>query len=261
MNRTSRRPAWGKLVRCLLLAGVVGTSGMASEVPLTLEADHWMPYNGDGERETGYVLDLVRAIFEPKGIPVVFSPTPWARALQDARTGKCLAVIGALKQDAPDFVFPEEETGRACFEFYVKAGSDWKYQGIGSLEGRFLGVAKDYRYFPELDDYISGHPQEVCVSFGTYALERNVRLLLLGRLDAVVDDANVLRFFVARQQLSGQLVSAGAGGQVMKNYLAFSPAHPKSRDYARILSQGLRALRKSGQLRKILAKYGLSDWK
>ena len=245
----------------MLLAGLVSLGGMATEAPLTLEADHWMPYNGGGGIETGYVLDLVRAIFEPKGIQVVFTPTPWARALQDARSGKCMAVIGALKQDAPDFIFPEEETGRACFEFYVKAGSDWKYQGIGSLEGRLLGVAKDYRYFPELDDHISAHPKGVYVSFGDRALESNVRLLLLGRLDTVVDDANVLRFFIARKQLASQLVSAGPGGRVMRNYVAFSPVHPSSREYARTLSQGLRTLRKSGQLKKILAKYGLSDWK
>lgn len=43
-------------------------------------------------------------------------------------------------------------------------------------------------------------------------------------------------------------------------YIAFSPAISQSKEYARILSEGVDTLRKSGELKTILKKYGLDDW-
>ena len=44
-------------------------------------------------------------------------------------------------------------------------------------------------------------------------------------------------------------------------YTVFSPATPaKSKQYAQILVKGIEKLRQTGNLDKILAKYGLEDW-
>lgn len=45
-----------------------------------------------------------------------------------------------------------------------------------------------------------------------------------------------------------------------KVYLAFSPNIAKSSDYAEIFSDGIQALRNSGKLETILARYGLTYW-
>ncbi len=42
--------------------------------------------------------------------------------------------------------------------------------------------------------------------------------------------------------------------------IAFSPAKPDSRRCAEILDQGITEMRASGELGKILAKCGLTDW-
>jgi polar amino acid transport system substrate-binding protein len=47
----------------------------------------------------------------------------------------------------------------------------------------------------------------------------------------------------------------------VKLYVAFSPHNPNSKVYAEILSKKMIDLRKSGKLAKILAPYGLKDWK
>ena len=46
-----------------------------------------------------------------------------------------------------------------------------------------------------------------------------------------------------------------------KIYLAFSPKNPKSKSYARLISKGIIEMRASGDLQKILDKYGMRDWK
>jgi polar amino acid transport system substrate-binding protein len=75
---------------------------------LTLKADFWMPYSGDGKTDTGYMLDIAKAVFESKGHKIVYLMTPWEHALAEVRSGKCNAVIGAGRDDAPDLVYPEE---------------------------------------------------------------------------------------------------------------------------------------------------------
>ncbi|MNT92496.1 hypothetical protein D3C72_2337940 [compost metagenome] len=43
-------------------------------------------------------------------------------------------------------------------------------------------------------------------------------------------------------------------------YVSFSPANPKSPQYAALITKGISELRQSGELKKILDKYGVLDW-
>lgn len=254
---TFRSPA--KWIAALLLASI----GLRADT-ITLKADYWMPFNGDGKTETGYMLDIAKTVFERQGHKVVFGTTAWENALADARNGKCTAVIGAAVDDAPDFVYPDEEQGISIQIFCVKSGSPWKYAGIGSLKTVKLGVIQDYTYFKELDEYIAAFPSVVHLATGDTPLQDNLQKLLKGELGAVVDDRSVLRYTVAKMNLQGKVAFTTGVGEAVKPsklFIAFSPKHPKSAEYAKSLSEGMTALRTSGELKKILAKYGLTDWK
>jgi polar amino acid transport system substrate-binding protein len=251
---------------CLLvLAGLMllsATSALADT--LTLKADYWMPFNGDGKAETGYMLDIAKAVFEPLGHKVVYVTTPWEKALAECRSGKCTAVIGASTDDAPDLVYPAEEEGVSQQLFCVKAGSPWRYAGVASLKPIKLGIVKDYAYFKDLDDYLKTNPQGIVLGTGDNPLQSNIAKLVAGELGAVVDDRSVLKYTIARMGLQGKVVIAPAdasSAQPGNLYIAFSPANPKSDEYSRALAEGMASLRKSEQLKKILAKYGLTDWK
>ena len=231
---------------------------------ITLKADYYMPYNGDGKAETGYVLDIAKAIFEPKGHKIVYVMTPWDRAVAETRAGKNTGVIGAAMTDTPDFVFPSEEQGESVMLFCVKTGSPWKFTGVDSLKTVKFGVIKDYTYVPAIDDYIKANPSAVVVTTGDTALQTNLTKLAEGELGVVMDDRAVLKYTIARQNLQGKVAFTMATGDVVKPaklFIAFSPKNPKSAEYAKLMSEGMIALRTSGELHKILAKYGLSDWK
>jgi len=250
-----------RLLPAIAVCASILAAAAAHAQTISLEADYWMPFNGDGKAETGYMIDIAKAVFEAKGITVAYTVTPWARAVADARAGKCTAVVGAGTDDAPDLVFPKEEQGLGVQTFYVKTGSSWKYRGVDSLQGIRLGVIKDYTYFPELDEYLKTSPKGVKVAFGDDPLSDNLRLLVDGGLDVVVDATAVLAYTADKMGIKNKVAAAGNGGKPLAMYIAFSPAEPKAKTYADILSAGTQALRKSGQLKKILAKYGLQDWK
>jgi polar amino acid transport system substrate-binding protein len=240
------------------------TAWASAAETLTLKADFWMPFNGDGKEESGYMLDIAKSIFEPKGYKIEFAMTPWDKSIAEVRNGKGNAIVAASQSDAPDFVYPAEEEGTSVQLFCVKNGSPWRYSGIASLKTIKLGVIKDYAYFQELDDYIKTSPAGLVFGTGDTPLQSNLTKLVQGEIGAVVDDKSVLKYTISKMNLQGKVAITAASGDAVKPaklFIAFSPKNPKSQEYAKILSDGVIAMRKSGELQKILAKYGLTDWK
>ena len=85
----------------------------ADEPGLRLCADEWMPFNGGAEAESpGYVIELARAIFTPRGIAVTYTVMPWEDALSSVREGRMNAVIGANTAEAIDLAFAHNDAGR-----------------------------------------------------------------------------------------------------------------------------------------------------
>jgi polar amino acid transport system substrate-binding protein len=228
---------------------------------ILIQADEWMPHNGDSNGKYGYMIDIARAVFEPLGYKVVYEQVPWVRAVQHTRVGQAHAVVGALKGDAPDFVFPEEEQGKIVNAFYVLDSTAWRYRGIESLRSVRLLAISDYAYFDELDAYIVKNPALVSLVHGDAVIEQMVQMLLRKRVDVLVEDKAVMQFFLSENSQSAARLRLAGEGSEEAAYIAFSPAMPDSATFARLLSEGTKRLRQSGELARILAVYGLTDWK
>ncbi len=66
--------------------------------------------------------------------------------------------------------------------------------------------------------------------------------------------------FAMKNYIEDAVESAGQVGAPEPVFIAFSPANPRAKEYARILDEGMKKLRSSGRLEKILGKYGIKDW-
>lgn len=230
---------------------------------ITFVADAWPPFNGEPNSEQeGYMMDVARAIFEPKGYTVVYKNLPWNRSIQESRKGRFNAIIGASRNDAPDFIFPDEELGRNRLSFYTKADSTWRFEGVPSLKKVYLGVIDGYDYREWFKKYEKDYRDRIYVRFGDEPLKKNIQSLVYGRLDAVVDNETAIRWVAKQQGLLDKIRDAGEDqiGGVSYIYHAFSPNLDNSKKYSEVLSQGIIELRVSGELQRILDKYGLEDW-
>lgn len=210
------------------------------------------------------MVDIAKAVFVRKGHEVEYRLIPWTRTLQMVRAGKVHGAIGPYVDDCPDFVFPKNELAMIGFSAFVKQGSTWRYNGISSLIDIRLGVAADYSYNKALDRYIEnnkGDQTRLLVNHGDLPVEGNIKMLLFGRLDAVVATEPVFLHIAKKLNASDQLKLAGIITPPKKAYIAFSPVLPSSKKYAKTLSDGVMELRQSGELQAILSKYGLTDWK
>ncbi len=253
-------------VRHILLAATLClavANACHARTAITLRSDYWCPYNcTPGSDHPGYAVEIAQIVFNDAGYDVDYQQLNWTRSIDEARQGHADAVIGAITSEVPGFVIPAQPIGHSHAGFAARAGSGFRYTGPQSLDGRVLGLVAEYAFPGELGDYLQsfhGDKSRVQYIAGDRALQKNLLKLAAGRVDVVIDDAQVLRRMIGELQLSDRLVFSQRAEHV-DIYIAFSPARPDSARYAEILSAGIARLRASGRLAAILARYGLQDW-
>lgn len=249
------------LLLCLLLLLAVS----AGAETITIRADNWPPFNGNPkDAKAGYMIEVLREIYAPLGHKIDYQLMSWDDSLTSVRKGQFTAVVGASRDDAPDFVFPQESLGTSMNTFFVLGKSNWLYSEIAALPKIKLGVIEDYAYSDELDAYIKANKKggKVLVSRGEEALALLINKLQSGKVDVVVEDASVMLYALMKLGMPpGQIKAAGSPQDSQTLYVAFAPGNPTSKVYAQQFDEGIRKLRASGKLQQILTRYNLSDWK
>ncbi len=251
--------------RCGLLLSLVMTllAPLAAAEPVVrLCADQWMPYNGDpADPKPGYVIELARAVFEPLGIKVDYEVLPWAEALAAVKEGGKSGAIGANKNEADGLILPNEPIGALAVCLLTRADSKWTYDNLASFRGITLGVTKDYSYWPALDTYIERATEKggIFAADGDDPLETLMQKLQAGEIQVVAESEPILLWHLRSHNLERSQFRVVFKGTVDPIFVAFAPTD-EGRRFATQLDEGIRALRKSGELTKLLQRYGLRDW-
>jgi polar amino acid transport system substrate-binding protein len=258
-----------KLALHLFLAALTGLSlaPRLSAETVNLTADAYMPYTGDSSKgELGFMVELAKAIWEKKGYTVTYQSMGWKEAVSQARSGSFTAVVGANKDDVPDFLFPDVEEAALQGVFYKAPASDWTYSSPDSLTKICVGAIYDYKYSPEIAAYLTKNTANSRKVFWVQpdsdadAVGKFVRYLKDGRIQTFLEDRNVVQYFLKSYDRPETVVEAGTLHAPTKIYIAISPRELDGAKRIQELSDGMKALRASGELATILKKYGLADW-
>ena len=233
---------------------------------ITVRADVWPPFNGDPKGDLpGYGIEVLKVVFGKLGHTIDYQNIPWNRALADVRDGKFDAAIGASTEDGVGLIFPSESIGSSENTYFAKKDNAWRFTDMASLEKARIAVIDGYDYGnPELNKWIKekGGTPQVQVMTGDDPLEKNIQKLMAGRVDAVVEAPPVMTWTLKKMGIaSSEVIDVGKAAPASELFVVFSPKKASSKDYAEKLSAGIKALRASGELKSILAKYGLNDWK
>jgi polar amino acid transport system substrate-binding protein len=252
-------------LRNIIAVGMLLAVNAYSQSVVSFRADSYMPYCGDpADSKPGFAVEILKAVFEKDGVKVDYATMPWKRAVGEAEKGVINGVIGAYKSDTPDFIFPEESLGLAQNTFFLKKGSTWKFETVASLKGKRLGVISGYSYGETLDNYVKqnkANTQLVDESTGDNGLDQAVRKLQAGRIDVFVEGKVVFWAQVNKLGVSkDDFIEAGVANEAEPIYVSFSPKKDDAKALAAKFTAGVAELRKSGELAKILAKYGVQDW-
>jgi polar amino acid transport system substrate-binding protein len=251
--------------------GAADSSDQIYANSLMVGADVWCPYNCHKDAaQVGYIVEVLRAIFEPKHIRVDYRVMPWSEAIQAAKSRNIDAVIGASVTEVPTFIFPKEELGRYRAGVFVRQDYNESWTRLIDTKRGILGLIKDYDYGAEVQAFVAAYqPNErVFLAEGPSALRQLVQALADGKIQFLVEDPAVMQYFLKENKMEGTLKQIGtarlseyeAVDDFVKLYVAFSPRHPRAKEWSDVVTQGLQTLRQNGGLAAILTKYGLQDW-
>jgi polar amino acid transport system substrate-binding protein len=248
---------------CFLLLASVGSGAALGDEPLRLRADYWCPYNcTPGTADPGYMVEIATRAAARLGLSADYQLMPWDRAMSEVRAGSIDAAIGATMLEGEGLIL-SEPLGYDADCFFVSAGSDWRYQGPESLQGVLLGAISGYTHDEGLiDAYIAAHSGpngSVTTTGGDEASARNVRLLLLRRIDVLLDSEAVVKTEAGKVGRSALIRQAGCL-KALPLHIAFSSKYRSATAMVEALRLEVADLRKSGRLSEILGRYGLVDW-
>lgn len=245
----------------LFLLAPAGTA-LAAEV--SLRADAWCPYNCEAGNRPGYLIELATAALEGAGHKVDYALMPWTQVLEGTASGKIVAAVGAVADEAPSLIYPDLPLGMSRPTLVINRGKNITGLSADKLDGlkqlRF-GLIKDYYYGERINKFIDANkdaPNLVQVS-GDNVTEDLVNMLIEGKIDALVEDSNVVDYLLESKGYRNLFAYVPLGEEAEVS-IGFSPKDPNSATYAKLVSAKLLEMRANGKLAEILGRYGLRDW-
>jgi len=205
------------------------------------------------------MVDLLGLILKPHGFNVVYKVLPWNRAVANAETGEIDGVLAAGEDDATKLLLHKTPMGMSAQAYVVRRGDEFDWVNANSLGSRRLEIIKGYDYGPEVMTWIERNPKQTEMSYGETPLQSGLKKLLARRSDVVVNNISVLRYTLKDMDLSEAFTVRPTGTQVPL-FIGLSPKKPQAKRLADLVDEGIVRLRKSGELKAVMARYGLTDW-
>lgn len=248
------------LLRCILLLTFLPVGHPALADTWTIRADHWCPYNcAPEDPKPGYMVEILQRAAHAHGHTLDYKLMPWPRALEQAREGKITGVV-AMVLGNRDGLVVSDKMGIDATCVFVRKDSALRYEKPADLDQfNRIGIVEGYGYPPEFMQWHTGNPTRVQALAGDNTLEMQAKKLAAGRIDAFVENVNVVRY---AQTHIPELRMAHNGGCMRDEtlYFGYSAKNPRAQEIKTQVDQTLAAMRKSGELRKLLDKYGVALW-
>lgn len=255
----------GSVVLLVLTFGLASGSDLPIQPIVRLAADPWCPYNcRPSDRHPGYMIELAQEILIAHGYRVAYQTLPWSRALREARQGRIDGAVGATHQNGKGLTFGKQALGIDHTVVATLNGSALSYNGPHSLDGLRIGIIADYGYDNggPIDRYLAERiqrdPNSIVLLATDHALQQLIDMLTRHRIDVLFANSNVLAYHLKTMELQGSVRVQDTEAYDIVG-IAFTP-NARGKELARLMDEGLLAMRQNGQLEKILAVYGLKDW-
>ena len=211
------------------------------------------------------VIDIFRAVTAMNGMTYrdVVVPSKRKFIALDSNFSN-VTTVWSTNEEALASVVPAAEAIVAVrWGTATKIDFDFTFRTLKDLERVKLIVAASTEYPPEFEEYInaSQYSDRVILLYGENLGKRGLALLSRGRGDVYLTGMIPLGHRIEQWGHSGQFnITHAPYFPTAYVYPSFSTNNPKAQEYADMMTDGIRELRKTGQLAKILAAYGLTDW-
>ena len=245
------------------LASMMQTVNAAPPKTISVATTEWCPLLClSNPQKPGVMLEILQKAFPAQDYKIEVRTIEWTKAIEETRAGKHSMIAGGFHSDSPDFFFPNEGQGAIRECFYTPRKSNWFFSDVASLDAvTKMGTGEGYTYDEPLNGWLKANPAKNMATGGDDPFLTNLGKMEKGEIDVLQEADNIVQWHLVNAKTPPDIRQAGCQGKPKEVYFAFSPAIPESQAMAQKLNATTAEMRQSGELKKILAKYNLYDWK
>lgn len=255
--------------RTLLLAALclgLASHTQAAKPGLLLLSDIYCPYTcTPGSDAEGYLVELLHQAGGPAGIELQYAVYPWERALLWVAKGQADGLLGVSARRAPGMLLSSvvgfDRTALTSLTPIAppaqdSAGYQWldRYK-LGLIPFKFKAES-DYEHY--LVQRRAQAPDSMVQMHGENAANLLARLLVAGRVDAVLENPQVMQYLLHHQFPDRPYWQVNLS-ESRALHIALRDT-PENKAWLAVFDRELARMRADGRLRALLARYGLTDW-
>lgn len=230
-----------------------------------LGVERLCPYYCDDVKRPGYIIELLDAYMKKRGDELKVSYLPFIRLTEFVKLGKIDLTL--LPQYEIRFDSDLKSIGPALGISYMGVITNKKLKGpfigVGDLTPYKTIIPKRGLEYNKIKSYFRNQQKEKSLLeiTGEDSVERQFKMLQLGRVDIALGDYNIFKFQIKNQNLNSEIkLFASSIGGFHPITLVTSQNFSAQAEFEKSFTQFLAEMRTSNELSELLAKYNISDW-
>ncbi len=239
--------------------GILSSGLLNSKETITARADIWCPYNCEANANApGILIELMQMTYEKEGYKIDYSTMPWPQAVADVRSGRFNSAVGVAGPVSVGMSHSENPQIVSITCAYALNSSNKKITKANDLHGlNSIGTVKDYSYGEQTDKVIA----EMTIKKKVFpiglddALKINIRRMLDGKIESLIEDVNVMDYMLKNLKIS-KIKKIGCTEDKSLIWIGFTESNPNARSWVEMLVKKEAELVKSGEMNKLYQKYG-----
>ncbi len=186
----------------------------------------------------GILVDWITATAEEYGHQIEWQVMPFVTGLRAVEQGKADAVLGHFKNaERARYMIFEEPVIRSRSCFVGRRNSQWKFQGLNSLNEKRIGIIRGYTY-PGFDEYFKTHKGLVYMH-GDNEIDRLLRMLRLKRIDVFLEEENVVSWYLRTSGRYKEVTFLGCSNVINEIFVAGSRTSANGRKLNAMIRKAL----------------------
>lgn len=219
---------------------------------VTAAQDPWPPFVQKGV-DPGISVEIATEAYKTQGYELQMKVMPWTRAMNEVKNANVDLIIAAWKTaERTQFLRYSEPYANNRIKFITLASDTFEFNGLDSLKGKSVGVARGYAY-GEAFNAAGGFKRPTAND-----LIANLRKLSSKRIDMTLEDE-----IVAKAQMSANDLDSNKF-RFTDNALSDNPVYvvsgisnSRSEKLIAAFNKGLSEIKKNGTFDKVMEKYGV----